>query len=71
MLAKYSFKELFFFFFSFPTRKLKIAETSACDNETKDEEAAVLIQAITSIKFIIKEDPASHEKALLSTSFHL
>lgn len=29
-----------------------------------DEEAAVLTQAITSIKFIVKEDPASHEKAL-------
>ncbi|XP_022942696.1 AP3-complex subunit beta-A-like [Cucurbita moschata] len=39
-------------------------ETSACDNET-DEEAAVLTQAITSIKFIIKEDPASHEKVII------
>lgn len=29
-----------------------------------DEEAAVLTQAITSIKFIVKEDPASYEKAL-------
>ncbi|XP_022139029.1 AP3-complex subunit beta-A isoform X2 [Momordica charantia] len=40
-------------------------ETSACDNGTMDGEAAVLIQAITSIKFIVKKDPASHEKVII------
>ncbi|XP_038890244.1 AP3-complex subunit beta-A isoform X2 [Benincasa hispida] len=40
-------------------------DTLTCDNGAMDEEAAVLIQAITSIKFIVKEDPASHEKVII------
>ncbi|CAK9323767.1 unnamed protein product [Citrullus colocynthis] len=40
-------------------------DTATCDNGAMDEEAAVLIQAITSIKFIVKEDPASHEKVII------
>ncbi|XP_022956635.1 AP3-complex subunit beta-A-like isoform X1 [Cucurbita moschata] len=40
-------------------------ETSICDNGAMDGEAAVLIQAIASIKLIVKEDPASYEKVII------
>ena len=36
-----------------------------------DQEAGVLIQAIMSIKSIIKQDPPSHEKVSFSCLFHV
>lgn len=39
-----------------------ITESSICNGDNMNQEAVIVVQAIMSIKAIIKLDPATHEK---------